>query len=311
MTLNPMFVGAAFVLVGLLTALVVLVMSSGEPRGVARSLQLLELRTATLREAARSDLSAYDRLIAPVLDSTKGLGRRLSPSGTAEKLGRALDRAGNPGSWTVERLLGAKGAGLVLGAILGLLYGGLGIKGLLYGVIAAAVLFFLPDLLIYNAALRRQDEVRKGLADALDMLTVCVEAGLGFDAALLQVARSTKGPIAGEFARALSEIQIGKSRGEAFTSLGERNTSPEVKNFVSALVQADRLGLPIGSVLREQANNMRLVRRQNAEEKAQKVTVKILFPLLVCIFPALFIVIIGPGAIRMIQLFSGGTFGGG
>jgi tight adherence protein C len=152
--------------------------------------------------------------------------------------------------------------------------------------------------------MKRQDELRRGLADALDMLTVCVEAGQGFDAALMQVARSADGPIAGEFARVLSEIQIGKSRGEAFSSLAARTTVPEAKNFVSALVQADRLGLPIGNVLREQSSQMRLVRRQLAEEKAQKVPVKILFPMLLCIFPALFIVIIGPGVIRIIDTFS-------
>ena len=147
--------------------------------------------------------------------------------------------------------------------------------------------------------------MRKGLADALDMLTVCVEAGQGFDAAILQVARTVSGPIAGEFARVLSEMQIGKSRGEAFSSLGERTTAPELKNFVSTLVQADRLGLPIAAVLREQTKEMRVVRRQRAEEQAQKVTVKILFPLLLCIFPALFIVIIGPGAIQIMDAFSG------
>lgn len=311
MTFNPLYLGAALIGLGLLGALVVLVLSSGEPRGVARSLQLLELRNASARESTRADLSASERLLVPILDAMKGLGQRLSPAGTGDKLARSLDRAGNPGNWTVERLLGAKGVGLIVGVIGGLGYGGVNIKGVLWAVVAGVALFFLPDLLVYNAALRRQEEVRKGLADALDMLTVCVEAGLGFDAALLQVARSTKGPIAGEFARALSEIQIGKTRGEAFTSLGERNTSPEVKNFVSALVQADRLGLPIGAVLREQSNTMRLVRRQRAEEKAQKVTVKILFPLLVCIFPALFIVIIGPGAIRLVEVFSnGGALGG-
>jgi tight adherence protein C len=122
----------------------------------------------------------------------------------------------------------------------------------------------------------------------------------------MQVARATTGPIAGEFARVLSEIQIGKSRGEAFSSLAARTSVTEAKTFVSALVQADRLGLPIGNVLREQSIQMRLVRRQRAEEKAMKVPVKILFPMLLCIFPALFIVIIGPGAIRMVQTFSHG-----
>lgn len=136
------------------------------------------------------------------------------------------------------------------------------------------------------------------------MLSVCVEAGQGFDAALLQVARNVEGPISGEFARVLAEIQIGKSRGDAFSAMADRVTLPEVKNFIAALVQADRLGLPIAGVLREQTLNMRLVRRQKAEEKAQKVTIKILFPLMFCIMPALFIVIIGPGGIRIMQSFS-------
>ena len=136
------------------------------------------------------------------------------------------------------------------------------------------------------------------------MLTVCVEAGQSFDGALLQVARSTTGPVAGEFARVLSEIQIGKSRGEAFSSLAQRTSVAEAKNFVTALVQADRLGLPIAGVLREQSTQMRLVRRQRAEEMAQKVPVKIVFPMILCIFPALFVVIIGPGAIRIMEAFT-------
>ena len=175
---------------------------------------------------------------------------------------------------------------------------------LLAGALGAAFLF-LPDLLLHNVALHRQDDTAKGLSEALDMLTICVEAGQGFDAALGQVARTVEGPISGEFARMLSEIQIGKSRAEAFAALGQRVALPQVKNFTTALVQADRLGLPIGSLLREQTSVMRLARKQKAEEKAQKVTVKILFPMLLCIFPALFVVVIGPGAIRMIQTFAG------
>src|ERR687897_806816 len=200
--------------------------------------------------------------------------------------------------------MGLKGIGLVLGVVLGLVLIGFSVWGVLASAAFGAFGFFLPDLLVYNAGLRRQQEMRRGLADALDMLTVCVEAGQGFDAAILQVARTVTGPIGGEFARVLSEIQIGKSRADAFAALGERTTAPEVKTFVSALVQADRMGLPVAAVLREQTREMRLARRQRAEEQAQKVTVKILFPLLLCIFPALFIVIIGPGAIRITELFS-------
>ena len=131
------------------------------------------------------------------------------------------------------------------------------------------------------------------------MLTVCVEAGQGFDAALSQVARTVTGPIGGEFARVLSEIQIGMTRAQAFQGVGERNTAPEVRNFVSALVQADRLGVPIGGVLREQTKEMRIIRRQLAEEKAQKVQVKVLFPVLLCIFPVIFVVLLGPAAISI------------
>src|SRR5664280_1677914 len=256
------------------------------------------------QDVGRSELSATDRLIVPFFARMKRLALRLSPSGTDDRLTRLLDLAGNPGGLTVERLLGFKGAALLLGGFLGFFYGGVSLKGLLFGGLGAIAGFLLPDLWVMNTGTKRQDVLRRGLADALDMLTVCVEAGQGFDGALLHVARSVEGPVAGEFARVLAEIQIGKSRGAAFSSLGARTKVPEIRTFVTALVQADRLGLPIGSVLREQSVQMRLVRRQRAEEKAQKVPVKILFPMLLCIFPALFIVIVGPGAIQIINTFS-------
>jgi tight adherence protein C len=200
--------------------------------------------------------------------------------------------------------MGVKGATFLVGAALGFVFGGFTLSGLLAAAVLSVAFLYLPDLLVYNASLHRQEETSKGLADALDMLTVCVEAGQGFDAALLQVARNVEGPIAGEFARVLSEIQLGKSRAEAFAAMGDRIPLAHVKNFTSALVQADRLGLPIARVLREQTAAMRVARRQKAEEKAQKVTVKILFPVIICIFPALFVVVMGPGVIRMMQFFS-------
>jgi tight adherence protein C len=297
---------AAVVFIGLALVLLVLAvgMGAGSTTGVARSLELLDHKP-TVREVARNELGVQERLLAPMLERLRGFSARISPAGTGGRIARNLDRAGNPQAWTVERVMGAKGLGLIVGALLVLLLMGFDLKALLIALAAGAAGFFLPDLLVYNAGLKRQNEMRKGLADALDMLTVCVEAGQGFDAAILQVARTVTGPIAGEFARVLSEMQIGKSRGEAFSSLGERTTAPELKNFVSTLVQADRLGLPIAGVLREQTKEMRVVRRQRAEEQAQKVTVKILFPLLLCIFPALFIVIIGPGALQIMDAFSG------
>jgi tight adherence protein C len=163
----------------------------------------------------------------------------------------------------------------------------------------------VPNLLIYNLGLKRQEKMQKELPDAMDMMTVCMEAGLGFDAALARVARNTKGALANEFARSLQEMQFGMSRTEALKALAARTTVPELRTLVSALVQAALLGIPVAAVMREQAADMRLKRRQRAEEKAQKVTVKILFPLIFCLLPALFIVVIGPGVLTIMKSFSG------
>ncbi len=306
--MNPLYVGVGLIGLAVFALVLSIAWSSAGPTGVAKSLALLE-GMATDRSAVRTELDAKDRLVTPVFDRARRLASLLSPAGTTERLARSLDRAGNPYPWTVERIMGAKGVTLIIGLLLGFVVGEFSLRGLLYAVLLGAALFYLPDLLLYNLALRRQEQIMKGFAEALDMLTVCVEAGQGFDAALMEVARNVEGPIAGEFARVLSEIQIGMSRSEAFQALGERVTLPEVKNFVSAIVQADQLGIPIAAVLREQTGAMRLSRRQRAEEKAQKVTVKILFPLLLCIFPAIFVVILGPGVIRIITtLFGGGIF---
>jgi len=234
------------------------------------------------------------------------LAVRLSPSGIATTLQRRLDLAGNPSSWTPDRILAAKGLGLFILGGLGGLYGLRTIGLLVVGAaVAATIGFFLPDVLLYNAGIKRQEKIQKALPDALDMLTVCVEAGLGFDAALAQVARNTTGPLAAEFSRVLQEIQIGKSRSQALRAMSNRTTVPELRSFVSALVQAGELGITIADVLREQAKEMRVKRRQRAEEKAQKVPVKILFPLVFCLFPSMFIVILGPGAISIAQVMFG------
>lgn len=299
----PLLVGVAAVAAALVMLFFVFTLGGSTTTGVARGLEMIE-KTVSPEEVGRGELAASDRLVQPLYAWTKRLAQRFSPSGTSDRLTRLLDLAGNPGSLTVERLFGFKGSGMLLGCFLGLFFGGFSLKGLLFGVLGAIAGFLVPDLLVMNIGAKRQEVLRRGLADALDMLTVCVEAGQGFDGSLLQVAKSVEGPVAGEFARVLAEIQIGKSRAAAFSSLSARTKVPEIRTFVTALVQADRLGLPIGSVLREQSVQMRLIRRQRAEEKAQKVPVKILFPMLLCIFPALFIVIIGPGAIQMADAFS-------
>lgn len=303
---GDLFLLTAVGAVGLAVALLVLglMMGSAQPTGVAKSLAVIDQMRAQ-REVARHELPFRERILYPAIEGFKSLGSRLSPAGTASRLQKNLDFAGNPPGWTVDRLLGLKGAGLVGGAAVAGLVGGFGLRGLFFAAVGGAAGFWLPDLLVYNKGLHRQQEIRRSLPDALDMLTVCVEAGLGFDAAMQQVAKNTNGPVSGEFSRVLQEIQIGKTRVVAFQDLAERTNVEELRTFVAAIVQADRLGIPIANVLREQSKEMRLIRRQRAEEKAQKVPVKILFPLIFCIFPALFVVIIGPGVIRMIQAFTG------
>jgi tight adherence protein C len=247
-------------------------------------------------EAPRAERSA----IAALPGWLKQLALRLSRSNVGPALQRRLDLAGNPSGWTVDRILTVKGLGLiVLGALFSLYAVHNPALLILCAVIGGAGGFFLPDLLLYNARLKRQTKIQRALPDVLDMLTVCVEAGLGFDSALSQVAQNTTGPLAAEFARALQEIQIGKSRSQALRGMTERTTVPELRMFVTALVQAGEQGISIAHVLREQAREMRLRRRQRAEEAAQKVPVKIMFPLIGCLFPALFVIILGPGIINI------------
>jgi tight adherence protein C len=248
--------------------------------------------------------------LSPLFDRARDVATRISPSGTVAKLQHRLDVAGNPASWTPERVLAFKTVGLIGLSLVGIVFGvGSVLMLMLFAVAGGLAGFFVPDLLLYNAGLKRQQLIRKSLPDALDMLTVCVEAGLGFDAAVAQVARNTEGPVAGEFARVLQEMQFGMSRVQALRAMVQRATAPELRTFVSALVQAAELGIPIAAVLREQAREMRLKRRQRAEEQAQKVPVKILFPLIVFLMPALFIIILGPGAINIYHTFIGGQVG--
>lgn len=294
--------GLAALAVGILVAATTAFSPRPAVTGVARSLQSIEDAYA----ARRSALTEVRRFAA-MPGWLRTVAVRLSPSGIGAKVQHRLDLAGNPSVWTPDRLLAVKGLGLfgagVLGALYGLVFGG--VWAFVLGSVGAAFGFFLPDLLLYNAGLKRQEKIGRALPDALDMLTVCVEAGLGFDSGLAQVARNTSGPLAAEFARALQEMQIGKSRTSALRGMAERTTVAELRTFISALVQAGELGIPMAKVLREQAKEQRIKRRQRAEEKAQKVPVKILFPLIFCIFPVLFIVVIGPGAIQIAHsLFS-------
>ncbi len=270
-----------------------------ERRQVGRSLAAIGAHGSV--ETSRGSFA--QRVLVPALEQFAECGRRLSPGGTSEALARRLDLAGNPGAWTLERVLAAKALGGLLLVLFGLwvMPGQNVVGGLLVASVLGVVGFVVPDLLVTNAGTKRQDVIRRELADALDLLTISVEAGLSFDAAIAQVARNTHGPFSGECYRVLQEMQIGKSRSEAFRALGARTAVPELKTFVSALVQADKLGIPIGRVLREQTKEMRLKRRQRAEEKAMKVPVKMLIPMAIFILPVLFVVALGPAVLGLLN----------
>ncbi|RKN46230.1 type II secretion system F family protein [Micromonospora endolithica] len=235
------------------------------------------------------------------------LGRRLTPGGGRGGLGRRLDQAGNPAWLKMDLLFAYKGLFLLVGAAAGLVVGLLvaGPAGtVVWVLVGAAAGFFGPDLLVLHLAQERQQAIRRTLPDILDTLVVTVEAGLGFEAALAQVVRNGRGPMVGEFARVLHEMQIGRPRVEALREMAARTSVTELRAFASAVVQATTLGVPVANVLRQQAAEMRLRRRQRAEELAQKIPVKILFPMILCIFPALFVVVVGPGAIRLLETFA-------
>ncbi|MEV4706185.1 type II secretion system F family protein [Actinoplanes sp. NPDC049316] len=256
---------------------------------------------------APRDRPFAERLGAPLGRQLGRLGTVLTPSAVVGRLQRHLDYAGNPPSLPLQRVVPLKGvtlvAGLLVGAGFGALLGAAG-GAVVGGAVGAAAGFHGPDLLIYNMALKRQQELLLSMPDVLDTLVISVEAGLAFDAAMAQVAQHGRTPMARELLRVLQEMQLGVGRAAALRALAARTTVPELRTFVTAVVQAGELGIPIAGVLREHAAEMRVRRRQRAEEIAQKVPIKILFPVLFCLFPALFVVILGPGVLQMIHAFA-------
>ncbi len=163
--------------------------------------------------------------------------------------------------------------------------------------------FFGPNLYLYQKAYDRSLQIQRDLPDAIDLMTISVESGLGFDAAGQQVSRNTDGPLAEEFSRVLREMQIGQGRAAALRAMSDRTNVADLKSFVSSMVQADSFGVPVGQVLRVQSSEMRVKRRQRAEEKAQQVPVKITVPLIFCILPCLFVAVMGPAVISIMDSF--------
>ncbi|WP_336922677.1 type II secretion system F family protein [Aquipuribacter sp. SD81] len=302
-------VGAIFLAV-LLGVGSLLLAPTANQAAVSRSLAAVEALQSAPRSMRQQELEQPLRVRAldPAFGTLTRLGRRLTPDGQVARIRKRLDLAGNPTGWDVDRVVSLKVLlSFVLGAFTALvcLLASTSPFRAIVGVgLALAIGWFAPSLIVYQMAAKRSERIQKSLPDALDLLTISVESGLAFDAALAQVSRNTDGPLAAEFFRVLQEMQIGTGRMAAMRAMADRTDVADLKSFVAAMVQADSYGVPIASALRTQADEMRVKRSQRAEEAAQKVPVKILFPLIFGIMPTLFVVIIGPGVIQTFLSFS-------
>jgi tight adherence protein C len=288
------------------TLLALALQTDEEARRVNRSLAVLQAMGSAPKELSHElELPFADRVIEPLRARALAIGRRLTGADSAERIRARLDGAGNPAGWTVDRVVSGKvlcaGLGLVVGIAVAVVLGTSFLPGVAIALAGLVVGFFGPDLYLYQRAYDRAERLRRDLPDAIDLMTISVEAGLGFDAAVQQVGHHTEGPLAEEFVRMLREMQLGKSRAQALRGLAERCNVDDVRTFVSAMVQADSFGIPIAQVLRVQAGEMRIKRRQRAETKAQQVPVKITVPLIFFILPCLFIPVMGPAVLTMMD----------
>lgn len=250
------------------------------------------------------DAPFLQRVVAPLFQGLSRQIMRITPVGWSNSLRHKLILAGNPGGLETGQFLV-----VYLLVICTFTFGAFTLAAgtdqqMLLTVVGLGLGFLLPDMWLKQRIQARQKAILKGLPSFLDLLTVSVEAGLGFDAALSKVTSREQGPLVEEFQRVLQEIRMGKARRDALKDVGGRTEVKELSSFLSALIQADQLGVSVGNVLRVQAQQMRRSRRQRAEEAAMKAPIKMLFPLVFFIFPSLFIVLLGPAVIQMVGTFS-------
>lgn len=298
-------VGAVFLAIAV--GAFILVSGLGGPTPLEKAAETIDVAYAPA-SAVQPEEKAKEKPFAPAVQQVVSLGRRVTPKGATAKLQRWLDYAGNPANWPPERLLEMQGIGLLVFAVLAALLAltlGFNAVWIVFSTLAfAAIGFWAPFIVVYDLGVRRQQAIRRELPDAIDLLTLSVEAGMGFEGAVAQIAATMPGALSREFARMLHEMQMGMRRADALRALADRTTVIELRTVCTSLLQATELGIPIVDVLREQAKEMRIRRRQNAEAAAAKVPVKVVFPLVLCLLPALFVVVIGPGVIRILNAFT-------
>ncbi|MCB0989123.1 MAG: type II secretion system F family protein [Microthrixaceae bacterium] len=297
----------ALLLLGASVGVVIFVLgSSAEERSTVRA-SLRQLEGYEVDNVREQELlkPMRERTVAPVVGVLSGIGNRFTPEGYKEKTRLRFMAAGYRDQDTVDRFFALR---LVLFAMVPvawwLIYGVValtGMTGLAAAVLLSVALVLGPDAIVNRRVEERQMAIRRALPDVLDLLVISVEAGLGFEQALDRTVAAVPGPLTEEFARMLGEVRAGATRANAMRAMERRCDVPELRSFVLAILQADTFGVSIGRVLRAQADEMRIKRRQLAQERAQKAPVKMLIPMVFCVFPALFVVVIGPAVISMSQ----------
>jgi tight adherence protein C len=265
----------------------------------ARLSQLGSMQARTLEELELQQ-PLFERTLRPLATRLSGLAQRFASPSKVSRTEKRLAMAGNPGELRTVDFLGLK---LVVAGLLGLGFLAFGFLtgSPAFGFVAAVSLgglgFFLPEFWLSRRIRRRQKDILLAIPDTLDLLTISVRAGLSFDGALAKVIEKVSGPLSDEFRRSLAEVRVGKVRRDALRDIIPRTDVPALSNFIGAIVQAEQLGVPIAKVLQVQSEQLRIERRQRAEEMAAKAPIKMLFPLVGCIFPSMFIVILGPAVI--------------
>jgi len=257
-----------------------------------------------------------ERILVPMAEKIGELTERFTPQNAIERTEKKLELAGNPPGldptifWASRFIAAVAVAGLLLFVFsMGTMAWSWGRK-LMMTALFSVIGFFMPQLLLQSKINSRQDEIRKSMPDALDLLTICVQAGLGFDAAMAKVAEKWEDALSDEFARVLREVQLGSVRKQALRNMSERIGIAEMTSFVAAIIQSEQLGVSMAKVLRIQSDQMRTRRRQIAEEKAQQAPVKMLFPMALLIFPSLLIILLGPAGLQLKDSALAGMFGG-
>jgi tight adherence protein C len=288
------------------------VLSQAEEKAVVRA-SLRQLEDYEVESVREKELLApiSERAFTPLMTGLTGLGQRFTPQGYAESVRQKLTSAGKGDQESYDRFLAIRVITIVAAPILAYLaYAYVptdGLARLMVTGLVAMLLIVGPDAVLNRQVEERQYEIRRKLPDVMDLLVISVEAGLGFEQALDRTVAAVPGPLTEEFSRMLGEVRAGASRADAMRALDARTNVPEIRSFVLAILQADTFGVSIGRVLRAQADEMRIKRRQLAQERAQKVPVKMLIPMVFCIFPSLFVIVLGPAALNIVDTFNTNT----